>query len=154
MNDIKFEHDDDKLFIKALLRSAKEANVLYIINDQTVKDIYEKCLRCRRCFPSQSIYNNAMYWAFDCGFFNVNIMYRLLLISSIDKNRLTENDIMNFKLILCRLFSNATPKLLKNIYVLDLFDLAAKNLGIKPPFVEDTNFMIDRLKKYKNVTPL
>ena len=147
MNDIKFEHDDDKLFIKALLRSAKEANVLYIINDQTVKDIYEKCLIFRRCFPSQSIYNNAMYWAFDCGFFNVNIMYRLLLISSIDKNRLTENDIMNFKLILCRLLSNATPKLLKNIYVLDLFDIAAKNLGIKPPFVEDTNFMIDRLKK-------
>ena len=136
MNDIKFEHDDDKLFIKALLRSAKETNTLYSCG-QTIEDIYKKCLISRKTHPTESTYNNAMYWAFDCGFFNVNIMYRLLLISSIDKNRLTENDIMNFKLILCRLLSNATPKLLKNIYVLDLFNLAAKNIGIKTPFVEE-----------------
>ena len=137
MNDINFEHDDDKLFIKALLRSAKEANVLYMINNQTVKDIYKKCLRFRRSFPSESIYFNAMYWAVDSGLSSADIMYRLILISLIDKNRLTENDIMNFKVILYRLSSNVTPKLLKNIYVLDLFNLAAKNLGVKTPFVEE-----------------
>ena len=138
MNDIKFEHDEDKLFIKALLRSAKEANVLYMINNQTVKDIYKKCLRFRKTHPTESIYFNAMYWAVDCGFYNADIIYRLILISLIDKNRLTENDIMNSKVILYQILSNVTPKLLKNIYVLDLFDLAAKNLEVKTPFVEET----------------
>ena len=136
MNDIKFEHDEDKLFIKALLRSAKETNTLYSCG-KSVKDIYQKCLISRKSHPTETMYSNAMYWAVDSGLSSADIIYRLILISLIDKNRLTENDIMNFKVILYRLSSNVTPKLLKNIYVLDLFNLAAKNLGVKTPFVEE-----------------
>ena len=69
-NVIKFEHDDDKLFIKALLRSAKETNTLYSCG-QTIEDIYKKCLISRKTHPTESTYNNAMYWAVDCGLFNI-----------------------------------------------------------------------------------
>ena len=154
MNNIKFEHNEDKLFIKALLRSAKEANVLYI-NGQTIKDIYKRCLMSRKGHPSESIYSNAMYWATDSGFYNADFIYRILLISSIDKNKLTKSDIIDFRRILCRFFSNAfnnnLAKLLKNIYVLDMFDLAANNLELENPYAKDVNFIIDSLNKYKDV---
>ena len=152
MNDIKFEHDEDKLFIKVLLRSAKEANLLYSCG-QSIKDIYTRCLISRKTHPTEYMYSNAMYWAGDCGFYNADIIYKILLISSIDKDKLEKNDIKEIRRILGLCFSSIThnKKLFKYIYALDLISLAAKNFELEIPCLKDSNFIIDSLNNYKDV---
>ena len=152
MNDIKFEHDDDKLFIKALLRSAKETNTLYSCG-QTIEDIYKKCLISRKSHPTESIYNNAMYWAVDCGLYKADIIYKSLLSSSIDKDKLAKSDIVEIRRILGLYFSNIikTKKLFKDMFALDMIGLAAKKFELKIPCLKDVNFIIDSLNKYKDV---
>ena len=152
MNDIKFEHEEDELFIKVLLRSAKETNVLYSCG-QSIKDIYKKCLISRKSHPTESMYTNAMYWSGDCGFYNADIIYKILLISSIDKDKLEKNDIKELRRILGLCFSSITnnKKLFKYIYALDLIGLAAKKFELEIPCLKDANFIIDSLNKYEDV---
>lgn len=152
MNDIKFEHDDDKLFIKALLRSAKETNTLYSCG-KSVKDIYQKCLISRKSHPTETMYSNAMYWAVDCGLYKADIIYKFLLPSLIDKDKLTKYDIAEIRRILGLFFSNIinNKKPFKDIYALDMIGLAAKKFELKIPCLKDVNFIIDSFNKYKDV---
>ena len=152
MNDIKFEHDEDKLFIKVLLRSAKETNILYS-RGQTIKDIYQKCLISRKSHPTETMYGNAMYWAVDSGLYKADIIYKLLLISSIDTDKLAKENIMEIKRILSLLFSHifSNKKPFEDIYILDMIGLSAKKLGLEIPCLKDTSFIIDSFNKYKDV---
>ena len=94
-----------------------------------------------------------MYWAADCGFYNADIIYKILLISSIDKDKLEKNDIKELRRILglcCSSIIN-NKKLFKYIYTLDLIGLAAKKFELEIPCLKDANFIIDSLNKYKDV---
>ena len=94
-----------------------------------------------------------MYWAVDCGLYKADIIYKFLLSSSIDKDKLAKQDIIELRRTLGLFFSNIikTKKLFKDMFALDMIGLAAKKFELKIPCLKDVNFIIDSLNKYKDV---